>query len=244
MRTISPRRNHAVLGAVSLILATLLFAAVFTYLAITFDYPDVLDRPASDVLPALTGLGTSGRAVWLLYGLIPLLLIPTGFGVKEATRHEAPHLGRLAMWLACASAVAMTIGLLRWPTLHWSLAQQWAAAAAVAREAIAARFDTANLYLGNVIGEFVGELFLNGFFVVSAFAVSAAYGGRRWLALAGIAVGLIGWVAMLRNLTPLVTPVAEFNNIVLPLWMLVFGVTLLLTQTPGRASRHQAHVSV
>ena len=31
---------------------------------------------------------------------------------------------------------------------------------------------------------------------------------------------------MLRNLTPLVAPVAALNNIVLPLWMLTLGLVL------------------
>ena len=62
-------------GGWSLILAALLFLGVFSYLAATFDYPDVLDRPAGEVLPRLLALGATGRAVWALYGLVPLLLI-------------------------------------------------------------------------------------------------------------------------------------------------------------------------
>ena len=51
-------------GGIALILAAILFMAVFSYLAATFDYPDVLDRPAAEVLPRLVALGSSGRAVW------------------------------------------------------------------------------------------------------------------------------------------------------------------------------------
>src|SRR5262245_15908171 len=112
----------------SLVVATILFAAVFTYLAATFDYPEVLNRPASDVLPALLGLGMTGRSVWLVYGLIPLLLVPAGLGVNAAVRTRAPHLGRTAMWLSVAAAASMMTGLLRWSTLNWALAQQWASA--------------------------------------------------------------------------------------------------------------------
>jgi hypothetical protein len=222
----STSRRRIVIGGASLVAATILFAAVFSYLAAAFDYPAVLDRPASDVLPALLALGRSGRLVWLVYGLIPLLLVPTAIGINEATRATAPRLGRAILWLATLSALAMMTGLLRWPTLHWTLAQEWALAAPAARDVLASRFATANLYLGNVVGEFVGELLLNGFFLASSMALSTGRPRRRWLAVLGVAASTLGWIAMLRNLTPLVEPVAALNNVVLPLWMLTLGLAL------------------
>lgn len=118
----------------------------------------------------------------------------------------------------------MMTGLLRWPTLHWTLAQAWGSASPSAREVLADRFGTANFCLGNVIGEFAGELLLNGFFLVSSMALATR---RRWLAFAGVAASTLGWIAMLRNLTPLVAPAAALNNVVLPVWMLTLGVVLV-----------------
>ena len=226
MSTVSTSRDRVIVGGGSIVVATILFAAVFSYLAAAFGYPAVLDRPAADVLPALLALGTRGRIVWLVYGLIPLLLVPTALGVKEAAREAAPRLGRGVVWLAAFSALAMMTGLLRWPTLHWMLAQEWTSASPAARDVIASRFTTANLYLGNVTGEFAGELFLNGFFLTSSLALSAGGPRRRWLAFLGVAASALGWIAMLRNLTPLVAPVATLNNMVLPLWMLTLGLVL------------------
>ena len=125
----------------------------------------------------------------------------------------------------------MMTGLLRWPTLHWMLAQEWTSASPASRDVIAGRFGTANLYLGNVIGEFAGELFLNGFFLTSSLALSAGRPRRRWLAFLGVAASALGWIAMLRNLTPLVAPAATLNNIVLPLWMLTLGLVLTVQST-------------
>jgi hypothetical protein len=229
--TASTRQTSVTVGGWSLIAATVLFAAVFGYLASTFDYPAVLDNSAADVLPRLLALGGTGRAVWVIYGLIPLLLVPAGRGIAAAARIAAPRLGTLALWLAVFSGVAMMIGLLRWPTLHWGLARAWAAASPTSREGLASTFDNANRYLGNVIGEFFGELFLNGFFLVASLALAAAAPNRRWLVYTGGAASVLGWVAMLRNLTPLVTPVAAVNNIVLPLWMLLLGIALVTTRT-------------
>jgi Domain of unknown function (DUF4386) len=215
------------IGGGSLIAATLLFSAVFVYLARSFGYPEVLDLPAPDVLPRLLALGPTRRAVWVLYGLIPLLLVPTAMGVYAAGRQAAPMAARTALIMAVLSAATMTAGLLRWPSLHWQLALAYTDASPPAREAIAAAFAASNSYLGNYIGEFLGELFLNAFFLCASITLTRpAAPSRRWLLVAGSAASLLGAVAMLRNVTSLVEPIAAINNVVLPVWMMVLGVAL------------------
>src|SRR4051794_36202410 len=49
------------LGGFSLILGALAFMGVFSYLAARFNYPQVLDGRASEVLPALLATGELGR---------------------------------------------------------------------------------------------------------------------------------------------------------------------------------------
>lgn len=229
-RSTAAVRTAARVGGWSLIAATVLFSFVFVYLARSFGYPEVLDQPAAQVLPALLATGPAGRAVWLLYGLIPLLLVPTALGVHAVGREASPLLSRTALVLALASAASMMTGLLRWPSLHWHLALAHADAAPAAREAIAATFAAANRYLGTVIGETLGELFLNGFFLCAAWVLSTpprTAGPRRWLRVAAVLATALGGVAILRNLTPLVDPIAALNNTVLPLWMLVLGGMLV-----------------
>ena len=232
-------RTATIIGGASLIAATLLFSAVFIYLARTFGYPDVLDLPAADVLPRLLATGPTGRAVWVLYGLIPLLLVPTALGVYAAGRLAAPVAARAAVILAVLSAASMMAGLLRWPSLHWQLALAYADASPPAREAIGAAFAASNSYLGNFIGEFLGELFLNAFFLCASLVLARAAGGARWLVVAGSAASLLGGLAMLRNAVPLVEPIAALNNAVLPIWMLVLGVALL-RHRPARSSPQPA----
>jgi Domain of unknown function (DUF4386) len=236
-------RTATVIGGASLIAATLLFSAVFVYLARSFGYPDVLDLPAADVLPRLLALGPTGRAVWVLYGLIPLLLVPTALGVYSAGRQAAPMAARAAVILAVLSAASMMTGLLRWPSLHWQLALAYADTAPAAREAIGAVFAASNSYLGNFVGEFLGELFLNGFFLFASLALARAAGGSRWLVVAGAAASLLGGLAMLRNAVPLVEAIAALNNAVLPVWMLVLGVVLLRHRSSATLAAPDAALS-
>ena len=167
-------RGAARAGGWSLIAAAIGFMAVFSYLAARFSYPDVLDGPAADVLPRLIALGSSGRAVWAIYAFLPLLLIPAGVGAYAALREAAPNAMRAALAFSIVSAVSMLLGLARWPSVHWELARAYPAASPETRATIDAVFRGLNLYLGNYVGEFLGEVSLNAFFILSAVALVKA----------------------------------------------------------------------
>jgi hypothetical protein len=215
------------MGGLALLAAALGFIGVFAYLAVRFNYPDVLEAPAATALPALLDMGSAGRAVWSLYGLLPLLLIPAAIGARAALRGADDDGMYLAVLLAVVATVSMMLGLLRWPSIQWEMARAYAESGPDGRTVLAAVFDGLNRYLGNYLGEFVGELTLNAFFFLSARAMWRSGIVPRWIAGLGLTAGTLGWIAMWRNVTSAVAPVANLNNAALPLWMLVFGVTLL-----------------
>ncbi|MGE0158301.1 MAG: hypothetical protein AB7T31_02750 [Gemmatimonadales bacterium] len=225
-------RAAAIWGGTALVVAAVSFMGVFGYLAATFDYPDVLAGSAADVLPSLLALGATGRSVWIVYALLPLLLVPGGLGVHAALRASAPNATRAAVVLATVAAMSMLVGLARWPTLHWQLALAWSAASSEARQAIAPMFDGLNLYLGTFIGEFVGEIALNGFFACSAYALLR--GGSRLGGVAGFTAAALGLLAAFRNVTPAVAVVAEVDNYVLPIWLIVSGVLIARRSAAAR----------
>lgn len=213
------------IGGWSLIAAAAGFIAVFSYLAARFDYPAVLNGNAAQVLPRLMALGSAGRAVWVAYAVLPLLLIPAAVGIGAMLRAAMPHAIRTAMACATVAAICMTLGLARWPTLYWSLAQSWQHASPDARVAIDAVFLASNHYLGQFIGEFLGELGLSVFF--AGVGAALVRGGRARTGYGGLAVAAVGTIASLRNVTDVVRPIATLNNIVLPVWLVILGVVLL-----------------
>lgn len=222
----------AAVGGVTLALAAVAFVAVFSILAARFGYPDVLDGDAATVLPRLLALGESGRLVWAVYALIPLLLVPAGVGAEAALGGRAPGATRAAAVFAWLAALAMMLGLMRWPSVHWELARAWDGAGPEARAALATVFKGLNVYLGNWLGEFLGELCLNLFFALTAWALTRAGGRVAVLGWVGLAKSAIGFVAMFRNVAPAVAPVSDVENLLLPLWMIVFGVTLARLRAP------------
>lgn len=138
----------------------------------------------------------------------------------------------LAMQFAALAAISMMLGLMRWPTVHWHLAQLQATATAEQQQVIAAIFDGLNTYLGNYIGEFLGELSFNMFFLLSSWTLLRFRATPRWVPVLGLVVAAAGFIGMFRNVTAVVAPIAVINNYLLPAWMIVFGVVLFRPRVP------------
>ncbi len=220
------------LAGIAYITASVGFLIVFFWLAAHFGYPDVLDRPAAEVLPQLLGLGSAGRAVWAAYALIPLLLIPAAVGATDALR--GPDLRndatvRLALILQVTAALCMMIGLARWSTAQWTIAMAWEHADAAQQVSLATSFDLLNTFLGNALGEFVGELALYGSF--AAFALALHRLEVRWLSFLAASTALLGWIGMFRNITTSVQPASNVTNLLLPFFLIAFGVALVRGRT-------------
>ena len=52
----------------------------------------------------------------------------------------------------------MCLGLMRWPSIHWALAEAYAHSGVKAKSSLAAVVVGLNLYLGNFIGEFLADV--------------------------------------------------------------------------------------
>ncbi|MGH7426782.1 MAG: DUF4386 domain-containing protein [Candidatus Methylomirabilaceae bacterium] len=219
-------------GGLALVFGAIAFMAVFSFLAARFDYPAILDGPASTVLPRLLATGTSGRVAWALYAFLPLIWLPAGVGAYCALRRFYPGAMLLALQWAVLAAVSMMLGLMRWPSVHWHLAQLQATATPEQQQIIAAIFAGFNTYLGNYIGEFLGELSFNAFFLLSSWTLFRSRAAPTWVGAVGLTVAGAGFVGMFRNVTVAVAPVAAINNYLLPVWMIVFGVVLFRHRLP------------
>jgi Domain of unknown function (DUF4386) len=203
------------------------FLGVFTYLAVRFNYPDVLDGPAATVLPGLLATGGQGRLVWAVYALLPLIWIPAGVAAYEALAPVRRGPMRLALLFALVAALAMMLGLMRWPSVHWHLALAFQGAAPPEQAVLAAVFDGLNTYLGNYIGEFLGELSFSLFFLLTSIVFLQSQRPPKWVGWVGVSTAALGLVGMFRNVTVAVAPIAALNNYLLPAFMIILGVALV-----------------
>lgn len=203
------------------------FLGVFAYLAVRFNYPDVLDGPAGTVLPNLLATGQRGRLVWAVYAFLPLIWLPAGVAAYEALAPVRRGPMRLALLFAVVSALAMMLGLMRWPSLHWHLALAFENAAPQEQAVLAAVFDGLNAYLGNYIGEFLGELCFSAFFLLTSIVWLESSRPHKWIGWVGVGTATSGLAGMFRNVTGVVAPIATLNNYLLPAFMIVLGVALV-----------------
>jgi len=215
-------RSLVITGGMSLIVGALAFVGVFSYLAANLSYPQILDGSAAEVLPRLRAGGDAMRAAWAIYSVLPLLLVIGAVGVHAAVPSR-PGAMTLAVALTTIGALAMCLGLMRWPSIHWELARAYETAGPDAQHSIAATFIGLNLYLGNYIGEFLGEVCLGGFFFVSGLAMRGESRYPGWVGIVGVVFAVLFVIGALRNFVPSVQGVADVNNYLLPLWMILLG---------------------
>jgi len=213
-------------GGLCLAGGALAFLGVFAYLAARFNYPDVLDGPAATVLPSLLATGHQGRLVWAIYAFLPLIWLPAGVAAYEALAPVQRGSMRLALQFAVVAALAMMLGLMRWPSVHWHLALAFERAAPPERAVLAAVFDGLNIYLGNYIGEFLGELSFSAFFLLTSIVWLQSPQRSRWIGWLGLVTAASGFLGMFRNILGPVAPIAVLNNYLLPLFMIILGVAL------------------
>ncbi len=202
------------------------FVSVFSYLAANFDYPGILDGSASEVLPRLRAGGATMRAVWAPYAFLPLFLVPGAVGAYFACPSSR---GRMTLALVAASlgSLAMCLGLMRWPSINWALADAYAQSGVEAKSSLATVFLGLNVYLGNYIGEFLGEVCLAVFFFFVGLSFLKETQYPKWLGWCGVVFALLFVIGAFRNVTPAVQLFADVNNVLLPLWMIVLGVSLI-----------------
>jgi hypothetical protein len=214
-------------GGLCLAGGAIAFLGVFAYLAARFNYPDVLDGPATTVLPALLATGPQGRLVWAIYALLPLIWLPAGVAAYEALAPIRRGAMRLALVFAVVAALTLMLGLMRWPSVHWHLALAFERAGPPEQAIIAAIFDGLNTYLGNYVGEFLGEFSFCAFFLLTSIVWLQSPRTSSWIGWVGVATAAFGFVGMFRNVTDAVAPVAALNNYLLPAFMIILGIALV-----------------
>ncbi len=164
-----PDRNGRRLTAGLLIGGAVAVNLAFLGLGAVFDYPNVLNKPAGEVL-ATFAANQVVISLWFLLlaagaGLLAPIAVRVGrLGTSRALRASVP--------VGIAAAAVQVTGLLRWPLLVPGLAAR-AGDAGPADTSAADTFDAANLWLGTVLGESIG------YALTAAWTVLVAVGLHR-----------------------------------------------------------------
>lgn len=209
------------------------FNVPFAILGATFDYPDVLRRPAGEVLDLFARGGAPLILTWHAFAISALALAPLAFALTLTRKRvaEAPGLAIGAAIAGALSALAQAIGLWRWVFVVPGLARVHtdAAASEETKHAAERTFDLINQYGGVAIGEHLGQMLL-AIFVVCLSALQwrerkLVSGGLGLVTAAAIVVGtcegLMLAVGQSGEAFALVT-IAGFVG--LTLWLIATGI--------------------
>jgi hypothetical protein len=220
------------LTASLLILAAVLANVAFTALGSIFNYPDVLDEPAGQVLASFRDHQGAVSGWFAVLALSAALLAPVAIGVGRLSPARAM---RIAVPVGIAAAVVQVIGLLRWPILVPGYASDAASAnAGVAADGRDA-FTTASDILGTALGETLGYLLTATWTVLVVVALGRHFAGH-WFPILGAASAALVVVGVLSPLGLPVIDTANFLGYVLwSVWLIAFAVVILLHERRGTA---------
>ena len=213
--------------AVLLILAAVLANLAFTALGSIFNYPDVLDEPAGDVLASFREHEGAVSAWFTVLALSAALLAPVAVGVGRLSSSRAM---RIAVRVGIAAAVVQVVGLMRWPLLVPGYASDAASANAATAADARDAFSTASDILGTAIGETLGYLLTALWTALVIVAIGRQFAGRWFALLGGVSAALV----LAGVLSPLGVPVIDTANflgyILWSLWLIAFGTVLLVRE--------------
>jgi Domain of unknown function (DUF4386) len=215
------------LAAVLMVVAVVLANVAFVGLGSVFNYPDILQEEAGEILAEFRADQAAIVTLFILLALSAALLAPIAILLGRLADNE---LGRWSVRVGIAAAIVQVIGLSRWPLLVPFLAD---------REDTDA-FETAHTVLGQIVGETFGYLLTATWTVLIIYALGRRLAGRWFVYVGLLAAALIA----LGVLVPLDVPGTDFANflgyILWSIWLLVFAILLWrrpeLERTPAPAS--------
>jgi hypothetical protein len=161
--------NARPLTGASAIALAIIFNIPYAILAATYDYPDVLRRPAGEALDLFAAGGAQLILTWHGFALSALALAPMAIALAltPARVAEKPGLAIGAAIMGSLAGLAQAIGLWRWVFVIPGLARTHADPSSSPGAKLSAEhaFDLLNQYGGGAIGEHLGQL-LTALFVI------------------------------------------------------------------------------
>ena len=225
------------LTASLLILAAVLANVAFTALGSIFNYPDVLDEPAGEVLRAFHDNQGAVSGWFGVLALSAALLAPVAIGVGRLSRSRAM---RIAVPVGIAAAVVQVIGLMRWPIL----VPGYASDAVAGDPGAADSFTTASNILGTAIGETLGYFLTATWTALVIVALGRRFAGRWFPVLGAVSAALV----VAGVLSPLGLPVIDTANFVgyvlWSVWLIAFGVVILVRERRRTAAPAPSRTAV
>jgi Domain of unknown function (DUF4386) len=206
-------RSTARVAAGLMVIAVVLANVAFLGLGSVFNYPDILQESADEILAEFRDNEGTIIILFVILALSAALLAPIAILLGRLAGNE---LGRWSTVVGIAAAVVQVIGLSRWALIVPFIAD---------REDTDA-FETVHTVLGTVVGETLGYLLTATWTVLIIYALGQRLAGRWFTYFGLLAAALIA----LGVLVPLDVPGTDFANfagyILWSIWLVAFAILI------------------
>ena len=217
------------IGGVLAIVASLIIFVPLIVLGAAIGWPGSLDDPAAEALPRLLENESAVRLGYIVYLAYSVLLLPVGIAITrwaDGGRTAISTGALIAMGFAVVSSGMRTIGIIRWLSAMFPLADAWESADATEQTIIAIQFEALNNY-GGAIGELLGVSLFAALWV----AVTALGPGREhrapWFAISGAVVAAFVAVPLVSLVGADAGAFVTVSGTAFNVWLLVTGVVML-----------------
>ncbi len=204
------QRSYRKLAAAFLVLGAVLANIAFIGLRSVFNYPDILQEPAKEILRQFTA---NQNAIIFWFAILAI-----GAGLLAPIAVILGRLGssRMAVWTGVFAATVQVIGLSRWILIVPGLAQK----------GDVATFQLLNTILGTIIGETFGYLF-TGVWTILIIQSLGKNIGRQWFSWLGIISAILIMLGLIIPLGVPGTDTANFIGYILwSVWLVALGVLI------------------
>ena len=221
-----------------LVVLPVAYNVLYTVLARTFDYPDILRQPTNDILRRFRKGGSGLVLTWWGFAMTAVLLAPAVVLFSNTVADANATIVSLATTVGVLAAVVQFLGLIRWP-----LAVPYLARTAIdpsvdraTEAAVEVTFQTLNRYLGVAVGEHLGYLFTGlwtafaGIALIQSEVLNPAFG------LAGIVIAPLFAVGAAEFIGPFEPHGWKASGAIVPIayigwsiWLLTVGIGLIVT---------------
>jgi hypothetical protein len=227
-----------VLAGLLLVVLPVAYNLLFTLLARSFDYPDVLRQPTVEVLERFAAGGSRLVLTWWGFAMSAILLAPAVVLLSATLADADPAVLSLATALGLLAALVQFLGLVRWPFAVPYLARLATdpAATPATRDAVEVVFQTLNRYLGVAVGEHLGYLLTGLWTALAGVALVQSDLLHPLFGIAALVVAPLFVVGSLEFVGPFEPRGWKLAGTLIPLtyiawsvWLLALGIALLVT---------------
>jgi hypothetical protein len=227
-----------VLTGLLLLVLPVAYNLLFTLLARSFGYPDILRQPTSQILARFAAGGSRLVLTWWGFAMSAVLLAPAVVLLSATLADANPTVRGLATATGLLAALVQFLGLIRWPFAipHLSRLAGDPATTPATRDAIDVVFQTLNRYLGVAVGEHLGYLFTGLWTALAGVALIQSDVLPPLFGIAGLVLAPLFVLGSLEFVGPfelrgwkLAGTLVPFAYIGWSVWLLALGIGLLLT---------------